>query len=285
MAEQRDSVDATIAPLQGEVEALPLGTLVPPKITNANRPIHGSLFQFKLTEIALIRGIGGGFPFHLGTEIQEFGKFDDLVFKYQVTTGDQRQQWRYKFVQAKHKLDEGNSPPQILKSQSLIPFPRVGRSRSSFIANAVGSARSGGAGNPMMMSSRSNANVKSPNNWMMLMFLYYAQKKNNADIKRHLIPFPRVGKRQNLIPFPRVGRAGYYQPGFFPSTDDEESQASIQQQFALSSEESQASAPSSFLLSGSDILGALNNGRSNSDERTAVFIPRRWMTNSQESEE
>lgn len=87
------------------------------------------------------------------------------------------------------------------------------------------------------------------------MFLYYALKKNNADIKRHLIPFPRVGKRQNLIPFPRVGRAGYYQPGFFPSTDDEESQASIQQQFALSSEESQASAPSSFLLSSSDILG------------------------------
>ncbi|EFX87169.1 hypothetical protein DAPPUDRAFT_312704 [Daphnia pulex] len=167
------------------------------------------------------------------------------------------------------------APPQILKSQSLIPFPRVGRSRSSFIANAVGSARSGGAGNPMMMGSGGNANGKSPNNWMM----------NNADIKRHLIPFPRVGKRQNLIPFPRVGRAGYYQPGFFPSTDDEEGQASIQQQFALSSEESQASAPSSFLMSGSDILGALNNGRSNSDERTAVFIPRRWMTNSQESEE
>jgi hypothetical protein len=92
MAEQRDSADATIAPLQGE--ALPLGPLVLPKITNANRPIHGSLFQFKLTEIALIRGIGAEFPFHLGTEIQEFGKFDDLVFKYQVTTGDQRQQWR-----------------------------------------------------------------------------------------------------------------------------------------------------------------------------------------------
>jgi hypothetical protein len=86
MAKQRDSAHATIAPLQGEVEALPLGPLVPPKITNANRPIHGSLFRFKLTGIALIRGIGGGFPFHLGTEIQEFGKFDDLVFKYQVTT-------------------------------------------------------------------------------------------------------------------------------------------------------------------------------------------------------
>jgi len=25
--------------------------------------------------------------------------------------------------------------------------------------------------------------------------------------KRHLIPFPRVGKRQSLIPFPRVGKA------------------------------------------------------------------------------
>ncbi len=27
------------------------------------------------------------------------------------------------------------------------------------------------------------------------------------EYKRHLIPFPRVGKRQTLIPFPRVGRA------------------------------------------------------------------------------
>jgi hypothetical protein len=63
-----------------------------------------------------------------------------------------------------------SAPPQILKSQSLIPFPRVGRSRSSFIANAVGSARSGGAGNPMMMGSGGNANVKSPNNWMMVGF-------------------------------------------------------------------------------------------------------------------
>jgi hypothetical protein len=101
------------------------------------------------------------------------------------------------------------------------------------------------------------------------MFLYYLQKKNNADIKRHLIPFPRVGKRQNLIPFPRVGRAGYYQPGFFPSTDDEESLASIQQQFALSSEESQASAPSSFLLSGSDILG--NKSRNNGADDVGVL--------------
>ena len=25
--------------------------------------------------------------------------------------------------------------------------------------------------------------------------------------KRHLIPFPRVGKRQSLIPFPRVGKS------------------------------------------------------------------------------
>lgn len=63
-----------------------------------------------------------------------------------------------------------SAPPQILKSQSLIPFPRVGRSRSSFIANAVGSAsRNGGAASPMMMGSGGNTNGKNPNNnWMMV---------------------------------------------------------------------------------------------------------------------
>jgi hypothetical protein len=71
-----------------------------------------------------------------------------------------------------------------------------------------------------------------------------------------LIPFPKVGKRQNLIPFPRVGRSGYYQ-GFFPNEDDE---GISTQQFVLSDEDSQG--PSSFLLSGGDILGnkTLNNG-------------------------
>lgn len=87
-------------------------------------------------------------------------------------------------------------------------------------------------------------------------FIILYARKNNADIKRHLIPFPRVGKRQNLIPFPRVGRAGYYQ-GLFP-TDDEEG---IQQQFALSAEDSQAPAPSSLLMSSGDILG--NQSRNN----------------------
>nr|CAH0106740.1 unnamed protein product [Daphnia galeata] len=147
--------------------------------------------------------------------------------------------------------------PQILKSQSLIPFPRVGRSRSSFIANSAGSARSGAAGG--------NANIKNSNNWMMVGY--------NLNFW--------VGKRQNLIPFPRVGRSGYYQ-GFFPNDDDE---GISTQQFALSDEDLQG--PSSFVLSGGDILGALNNGRSNSEERTAVFIPRpRWMiSTSQESEE
>ena len=52
-----------------------------------------------------------------------------------------------------------SATPQILKSQSLIPFPRVGRSRSSFIANSAGSARSGTGG---------NANIKNSNNWMMV---------------------------------------------------------------------------------------------------------------------
>ncbi|XP_057380204.1 uncharacterized protein LOC130702536 [Daphnia carinata] len=148
--------------------------------------------------------------------------------------------------------------PQILKSQSLIPFPRVGRSRSAFIANAIGSSARG-----TMLNLGSNNNNK-PSNWM-----------NNVDltVKRHLIPFPRVGKRQSLIPFPRVGRSRYF--GQYPSRDDE----AMQQQLAMSDEDFQAPA----LILSNDILGGVNNRRVHPDEQ-AVFIPRPWMT-SQESDE
>ncbi|KAI9557873.1 hypothetical protein GHT06_014625 [Daphnia sinensis] len=150
--------------------------------------------------------------------------------------------------------------PQILKSQSLIPFPRVGRSRSAFIANAIGSSARGA----MLNVGSNNNNNNKPNNWM-----------NNVDltVKRHLIPFPRVGKRQSLIPFPRVGRSGYF--GLWPSRDDE----AMQQQLAMSDEDFQAPA----LILSNDILGGVNNRRVHPDE-PAMFIPRPWMT-SQESEE
>ncbi len=123
--------------------------------------------------------------------------------------------------------------PQLLKSQSLIPFPRVGRSRSSFLQSmgssggGGGSSEGGGNGKPNMalanwgngqqLPVKNNVN-KVIRNWNL---------RNNVDlrseIKRHLIPFPRVGKRQSLIPFPRVGRSR-----FFPNDDDEGVQQSAE---------------------------------------------------------
>lgn len=66
--------------------------------------------------------------------------------------------------------------------------------------------------------------------------------KNNVDltVKRHLIPFPRVGKRQSLIPFPRVGRSGYF--GIYPNDE------AIQQ---LAGEDYQSPA----MMLSNDILG------------------------------
>lgn len=65
--------------------------------------------------------------------------------------------------------------PQILKSQSLIPFPRVGRSRSAFIANAIGSSARGA----MLNAAGSNNNNNKPNNWMVGYNLIKNQKKND----------------------------------------------------------------------------------------------------------
>lgn len=116
----------------------------------------------------------------------------------------------------------------MLKSQSLIPFPRVGRSRAEFLQSMANLNE--GLGGSMINTKPNMAalwgayqqrqrdgngqpfkdNTKKVIRWNV---------KNNVDLrefKRHLIPFPRVGKRQSLIPFPRVGRSH-----FFPMDDDE----------------------------------------------------------------
>jgi len=68
--------------------------------------------------------------------------------------------------------------------KSLIPFPRVGRSRQ--------------------MPSRGLL----PSSWSLDGY------QGLREGKRHLIPFPRVGKRQSLIPFPRVGKS-FHEPEEF----------------------------------------------------------------------
>jgi hypothetical protein len=92
------------------------------------------------------------------------------------------------------------------KRQSLIPFPRVGRSRSITANNKL----------PLISASRTfQWDGKS---FICLLHLLSCSRRVFDSItidthlidlregKRHLIPFPRVGKRQSLIPFPRVGR-------------------------------------------------------------------------------
>ncbi len=69
---------------------------------------HGEVFQSKLLMLFLIRGIRKGYQFELGMEMSELaGRFDDLIFKYQVdTSNDNNPNWRYRFVQAKYKQNE-----------------------------------------------------------------------------------------------------------------------------------------------------------------------------------
>ena len=68
---------------------------------------HGNMFQLKLLMLFLIRGIGAGYQFQLGTEMPGVGgKFDDLIFKFKKTSSTEEQIESYRFLQAKHKQNE-----------------------------------------------------------------------------------------------------------------------------------------------------------------------------------
>ncbi len=67
---------------------------------------HGVIFQLKLLMLFLIRGINAGYMFKLGTEMEDIGgKFDDLIFKYEVNndSATEEKRYRYRYLQAKHK--------------------------------------------------------------------------------------------------------------------------------------------------------------------------------------
>jgi hypothetical protein len=86
-------------------------------------PVHGNIYQLKLLMLFLYRGVSHKYSFHLGTEIEEAKKFDDLVFEY---TKDNRKE--YQLLQAKHRLDESkkvNSDDLLTESDgdySLIKY-------------------------------------------------------------------------------------------------------------------------------------------------------------------
>lgn len=118
MDNEMDDLDAD--DLRGQVETLSISSSVssisgasssPSKTrTTNNRPIHGSLFQLKLSMLFLIKGITAKYKFHLGTEVaDQGGKFDDILFKYQVSSGDGQCRWRHRYLQAKHKQNENKN--------------------------------------------------------------------------------------------------------------------------------------------------------------------------------
>ncbi|XP_066905779.1 uncharacterized protein, partial [Halyomorpha halys] len=75
-------------------------------------PFHGYMFQLKLLLFFMCRGLTSGYSFNLGTEIEEAGKFDDLVFEF---TQDGKKCFR--LLQAKHKFDNTRS---FITTKSLL---------------------------------------------------------------------------------------------------------------------------------------------------------------------
>ncbi len=68
--------------------------------------MHGNLYHVKLLTLFFIRGTTAGYDFRMGNEVTASGKFDDLVFQYSVIDSLHGKKWRYRHLQAKHKLDE-----------------------------------------------------------------------------------------------------------------------------------------------------------------------------------
>ncbi|XP_058455291.1 uncharacterized protein LOC131432792 [Malaya genurostris] len=64
--------------------------------------IEGSLYQIKLLTLFLYRGIKQCYSFRLATEMENAGKFDDIVFKY----SNAKETEESLCLQAKHRLDE-----------------------------------------------------------------------------------------------------------------------------------------------------------------------------------
>jgi hypothetical protein len=70
---------------------------------------HGHRFESKLLSLFCVRGLGAGYKFELSKEKEEEGgKLEDLIFRYEVSdTTPAGKHWRYRYLQAKHKENEG----------------------------------------------------------------------------------------------------------------------------------------------------------------------------------
>ncbi|XP_031634299.1 uncharacterized protein LOC116347724 isoform X1 [Contarinia nasturtii] len=69
--------------------------------------LHGPIYQLKLQMLYLKRAIKMDYDFQLGTEVEDAGKFDDLVFMYRRK--DDVEAKNIKCLQAKHKQETGET--------------------------------------------------------------------------------------------------------------------------------------------------------------------------------
>ena len=106
--------------------------------SSSNNASHGFMFEVKLLTLFLIRATAAGYRFQLTTNAEKLGgKLDDLIFKYQVdddtTTGEH---WRYRYLQAKHKEDEGKriQASQLLGENGDFSLGKYFRSYCKIIA-------------------------------------------------------------------------------------------------------------------------------------------------------
>ncbi|EFX78238.1 hypothetical protein DAPPUDRAFT_320728 [Daphnia pulex] len=74
---------------------------------------HGLRFELKLLSLFCVRGLGAGYKFELSKEKEdEGGKLEDLIFRYEVPdTTPAGKHWRYRYLQAKHKVNEKEKIP------------------------------------------------------------------------------------------------------------------------------------------------------------------------------
>jgi hypothetical protein len=105
---EADGDDETTGSASKRARMTPSGTNSmtekPPASYGLKKTLHGNVYQLKLLMLFLLRGIGAGIEFRLGTEMPGMGgKFDDLIFKFKKS--DQTSE-SYRFLQAKHKQDE-----------------------------------------------------------------------------------------------------------------------------------------------------------------------------------
>jgi len=75
------------------------------KASGLKSSLHGNIYQLKLLMLFLKRGIDNKYAFSLATEMDSAEKFDDVVFKYYISQANE-QRYKYRFLQAKHKLDD-----------------------------------------------------------------------------------------------------------------------------------------------------------------------------------